>query len=426
MPVLLRTLFLLLLSLPWMTAHANEFILSYWCGPPPGPDMNARYAEVAECHFNYAMIPCNGSTPEQTKAILEACQKHGLKYILYDARLMAKGPQDPAFTTNLDAVLKDYAGHPATGGYFLGDEPGAGAFPMLGAVNQYLLKHDPQHLPFINLYPNYAPLWALGTSNYEEHVEKYLDIVKPKLLSFDHYAILDNGTERPEYFDNLEIIRRQALKHNVPFGDIFLMTPHGSYPNPGEADLRWQANTALAYGATALLYFTYWTPNDGTTGFGNGIIDLKGNRTPHFEMAKKLNAEFLILGKTLIKLTSSAVYHTSPVPSGCKELNTNSPIQVSKGGPLVIGLFHHEDGSSWAMVVNRSVHKPVTSTLRFNEKIGGLRRLNPKDGRLASVKLRQHEVTVQLLAGEAALFKLMPSNTKRLHSPKAGAEMVRN
>src|SRR4051812_2497457 len=119
-----RMPFILCSLLLALSAHANEFILSYWCGPPPGGDLDARYAEVAECHFNYAMIPCNGSTPAQTRAALDACQKHGLKYILHDSRLMAKGPQDPAFATNIDAVLKEYAGHPGTGGYFLGDEPG--------------------------------------------------------------------------------------------------------------------------------------------------------------------------------------------------------------------------------------------------------------------------------------------------------------
>jgi hypothetical protein len=401
-----------------LSAKGGEFILSYWCGPPDGPDIDARYQAVADCHFNYAMIPCSGNSPKNTRAIVDACARHGLRYILYDARLMARDGSDPGFATNLDAVISEYGNDPGTGGYFLGDEPSPGSFPRMAAVNQYLLEHDPKHLPFINLYPNYAPLWALGASNYEEHVEKFLTTVKPKLLSFDHYAILNNGKERAEYFDNLEVIRRQALKHQVPFGEIFLVTPHGSYRDPDEADLRWQANTALAYGATALMYFTYWTPEDNSADFHNAMIDKQGNRLPHYEMAKALNAELVVLGKVMEKMTSTAVYHTGPVPTGCKGAEKNSPVQVVKGGPLVIGLFRHQDGSRWAMVVNRDVHYATEVTLELEGKVAGVRKLDAKSGKLSVVRMRSQRVEFSLPAGGASLMKL--EKVRRLVSPKGG------
>lgn len=76
------------------STNAEEFILSYWCGPPPTQDVGKRYAEVAECGFNYAMIPCSGATPEGHKAILDACKKHHLKYITHDPRLLKFGPEN--------------------------------------------------------------------------------------------------------------------------------------------------------------------------------------------------------------------------------------------------------------------------------------------------------------------------------------------
>ena len=89
------------------------------------------------------MYPVNGGNPEQNKAILDACEKHGLKYIPYDGRVLAHGPDDPKFEANLDAMIADYTNHPALAGYFMSDEPGPGAYPQLGAVNKYLHKKDP-------------------------------------------------------------------------------------------------------------------------------------------------------------------------------------------------------------------------------------------------------------------------------------------
>src|ERR1043165_6571839 len=93
-------------------AHAEplkDFIISYWCGPPSGGDYDTQYAEAAECNFTHAMYPNNGASPEQNKAILNACEKHGLKYIPLDGRLMARAPSDPQFAAKLDAVVADYA-----------------------------------------------------------------------------------------------------------------------------------------------------------------------------------------------------------------------------------------------------------------------------------------------------------------------------
>src|SRR4051812_20715386 len=104
------------------SALAEDFLLSYWCGPPADKDLQKRYAEVAECGFNYAMLACSGGL--SNRAVLDACQKNKLKFIVYDPRVLSFGPENPAFKTNLDAILSDYSKHPATGGYFLGDEPG--------------------------------------------------------------------------------------------------------------------------------------------------------------------------------------------------------------------------------------------------------------------------------------------------------------
>ncbi|HEX6962508.1 MAG TPA: hypothetical protein VF175_11620, partial [Lacipirellula sp.] len=307
------------------------------------------------------------NTPEQNQRILDACQKHGLKFIPADGRIMANDPGHADFAKNLDAVVADYSQHPALGGYFINDEPAPGAFPKLAAINEHFLAKDPERLPFINMLPNYVPEAHIG-GPYEPFIEKYCVEVKPKLLCYDHYALMEGGAERPEYFENMEIIRRQGLKHGIPIGFIFQTTPHFNYRDPSETDLRWQVNTALAYGVRALFYFTYFTPTDPNANFHNGILDPQGKRTHHYDMARRINAELKELAPELMQMMSTAVYHTGDLPKGCVALPADAPLQVKEGGSLVIGLFDHADGTKRAMIVNRDLRNATTATLQWSDR----------------------------------------------------------
>ena len=80
------------------------------------------------------------------------------------------------------------------------------------------------------------------------------------------------------------------------------------------------------------------------------------------------NGELKILGPTLMKLTSTGVYHTGEIPAGCKALDPKLSIKV-EGEPLVVGMFKHQDGSTWAMIVNRHLRNKTTARLIFKGKV---------------------------------------------------------
>jgi hypothetical protein len=391
---------------------ADEFIISYWCGPPGNTDPERSYSEVAECNFNYCLPPCSAVTVEQNQAILDACAKNGLKYLIGDARIMAKDPSDPEFAANLDAVIADYSSYLATGGYFITDEPNASQFPKLAAINAHFLSKDPARLPFINLFPNYANEAQLGTKTYEEHVQKFCEIVKPRILSYDHYIMMATDPEKPQhlgsYFTNLEIVRTEALKRGIPTCFILLVIPHGGYRNPTDEDLRWQVNTALAYGYKAILYFTYWTPHDEYWNFRHAIVNEDGTRTEHFNQIKRINAELKVLGPVLVKLRSTGTYHAGEIPAGCKPLDPGLPVQL-EGEPVVLGMFTHEDGSTWAMVVNRHLRKPTSVRVRFDPAVHSVREMSRKTGVMLPLKLSSGAAQLDLAPGEARLLRLSNS-----------------
>src|SRR5262249_49725941 len=146
---------------------------------------------------------------------------------------------------------------PALYGYYLDDEPAQKAFPKLGAINQHLLKKDPDHPPYACLFPNYCPAHRLGSRDYDDHVTNFIETVRPALLSWDHYALKRDGL-RSTYFANLELVRNKCLKANVPYAQTILSVPHFTYRDPNEADMRWQVYTSLCYGCKGILYYLYW------------------------------------------------------------------------------------------------------------------------------------------------------------------------
>jgi hypothetical protein len=371
---------------------AGFFPISYWC-PPPAED--ARYREARECGFNLAFF----GEPN-------LAQKYGMKCLVGDPRVAAAVDKPgPGTDTGLDEAVKQYARHPAFWGFYLMDEPGAGKFADLAHVNQHLLGKDPNCVPYINLFPTYASEKQLGTKTYEEHIERFMNEVKPRVLSYDHYALLKDGTERPDYFRNMEIIRTAGLKYDVPYWYIFLITPHYGYRDPSEGDVRWQVYTALAYGYKGLLYFTY--AGVKAEGFGESILDLKGQRTKRYDLAKKVNAEINALGPLLAGLRSTAVYHIAArLPDGARGPDADSLVRRAEGGDLVVGELQDAKGKRYLFLTNASPHKPATFcvTLADGAKIKGEVPRGPKPAEKVVAKDKAPVLKIDLAAGDGRLL----------------------
>src|SRR5512146_2033523 len=93
----------------------DRFAVGIWVDPPADQQTDARFAEIAEANFTFIIGIFGAGTPTAVERQLELCDKHGLKAIVSMAGLAPERLPD----TN------------ACWGYFLADEPGAGAFPDL-------------------------------------------------------------------------------------------------------------------------------------------------------------------------------------------------------------------------------------------------------------------------------------------------------
>jgi len=338
--------------------------------------------------------------------MLDLCQEHGLKAIVLDNRIWSALEEAQGWQGMLEEMVKDYSGHAALLAYFLRDEPNSSDFAALARVREYLGRADPAHWSYINLFPNYASREQLGNETYREHVRQFLEVVKPQVLSWDHYALMQEG-ERGNYFENLEICREEALRARVPFWQIILSTPHYGYRDPDLGDFRWQDMTTLAYGGKGIMYFTYWAVGE----FTNAIVDAEGRPTAHYALVRRVNKQVLAWAPVLLGCRSVAVYQAEPLPLGTHGVMPNPLVKAIEGEGLV-GVLEDDAGASYLMVVNRSPRAGNRVRVTLKEGIGQVEMASsrePIEWRRVALAESSPRLSLRLLPGQARLLRVVAS-----------------
>jgi hypothetical protein len=384
-----------------------EFPIGYWCGPPAKYNTLASWQTIRDCNFTWAMSA--GYDVAGNRQMLDYCRQVGLKAMVLDGRLNWQIVLGDNWRDTIRQMVTDYGSHPALYGYFIQDEPNYTNFQALGQISQELQKQDPRHLPYINLFPTYATSEQLGTPNYADHLDKYLSIVKPAVLSWDHYCLRADGIDGPDYFENLGLIRERSLRTGVPAWNIIqAMSYAPSMRQPTDAEMRWQVYTSLAYGIKGIMYFVYWSYNDKPAEVG--LVDHEGRPAKLFPAVRQLNAEMKTLGKVLLGLTSTGVYHTGQVPMGAMRLGSDAALRLPDDKPLLLGFFRETQGpAEYAMIVNCSHSKPADFTATLRESVVGLTEISARDLSETPAKVAEHRVALHLEPGDGKLFRLNTS-----------------
>ncbi|MCX6983361.1 MAG: hypothetical protein NT118_01230 [Lentisphaerae bacterium] len=235
-------------------------------------------------------------------------------------------------------------------------------------------------------YPdNFAGIGAndLTVEAYNEHLRQYIELMKPELLSYDHYHFLKNAVDGQQYFLNLALIRNASLKTGIPFINIVqACTIEPAWRLVNADEMRWLAFTTVVYGGRGISWFLYWGP----VSYGGMYVD--GKRMPLADFAAEINKDIAALGPELMKLESTDVYQTKPLPIGSQAFPDSSPVMISQGD-FIMGLFKEKDTPNAFMVVNRDYTKKGTAELTLNFGKGELlefSRTNSKWEKLQAVE----------------------------------------
>jgi hypothetical protein len=194
---------------------------------------------------------------------------------------------------------------------------------------------------------------------------------------------------------------------------VFIQTlAYNNHREPTAAELLWQVNISLAYGAKGIQYFTYWTPEAARgEGFGPALITVDGKRTSRYYAAKEINTTWLHqVGRELKPLVSETVEHANetPLPNGAVGFTPTNLVSGITGSAVVVGTFRSRDeasGDRWLLVSNRSHSERARAVLSLKDAaVGSVGVFQP--ARQQYVPQRVGPLQISLAPGAATLIKL--------------------
>jgi hypothetical protein len=394
-----------------------DFPIGLFWPPHPYASTAERYAEIKSAGFDFVISGNYAGDGNIFRYQLGLARTAGLKMLISDdiqIRNMSRWFSISDTTTDFLSVTpaeasalylraRDaYGPFSSLAGFNLYDEPGPGWFGTLAKAVAISRELAPGLLPYINLFPSDDPAYYRG----------FVDVVKPSLISFDRYPLLSEGREDANYFHNWAIVRDAALHGDIPSWVFIQTLAYDNHREPTAAELLWQVNISLAYGAKGIQYFTYWTPEAARgEGFGPALITVDGRRTPRYAAARQINTTWLHqVGRELKPLVSESVAHANetPLPNGAVGFTPTNLVSGVSGSPVVIGTFRSRDTASadrWLLVANRSHHARAQAVVTPNQQtVGSVGLFQP-----ASQTYKGRPVApipFDLAPGAAALVKL--------------------
>ncbi|MBQ7153832.1 MAG: hypothetical protein IJR83_07910 [Clostridia bacterium] len=263
----------------------EKFPLGFWYSYPYGIEgmTEKEIADMADCGMTLTMSPWTShQNKDATLRALDLCQKYGIKLILVDTRTywtnISKGRDE--YYAAMKETYEDYGKHPATFGFFLGDEPNESQLDMCTEAYKIALEACPGLVPYLNQNPGYA-----------EKCKKFVMESGCKLLSYDRYNQMNPEDQGDDFIRDLAAYKALADEANIPLLAIMLSVGHFRYRVPSEDDLRWQAGVALACGADAIFWFTYHTPVR-CINYRGGPISEFGEKNPTYYALKNIQRRF--------------------------------------------------------------------------------------------------------------------------------------
>ena len=314
--------------------------------------------ELAECGIDFVVSMSND------RSALDLFEKYGIGAVVSGVLPGWWGGRDQAGSmerTNLMEHYKEGAArfqdHPAVWGVSIGDEPSALDLPYCGRIADYVKQLCPQQFPFLNLFPCYGTVaWnspetaiqQLGCGSYREYIDTYCRYVDTDYICYDFYLYSQKERNVEQALENLQIVSDACRKTERDLWIVLQVNSNQEDRWISENQLRFQAYSAMAYGAKVILWACY------TAGWWkNQVLDGNGEKTKQYEKLKKINGELKQISQVYDKYTCAATYVIDGDERREKELTASDfkAVRAEHGERLIAGhMVSKDDGSSALML----------------------------------------------------------------------------
>lgn len=364
--------------------------------------------------------------PDLVMKSLDLGHKYGIGQYIFDSTVLDYAGNDKIDVEVLKEQIGKYNTHPAFRGMYIVDEPRTAyylptdgtkdidKFVKLADILQYQLGYD--------CYLNMFPVWNLPVNqqNFIKYVDEFCTTLNPKVVSWDKYPF-STKDDISVYFYIMSLMRDYAKKMHVPFWAAIQAGGQWNdekkrfdsevpyYPN--EAQLHWNVNTCLAFGAQGLYYFPLmqpkhfaWAESTEWDFKRNGIVGANGVKNEWHEYAKRINRQIRAVDEVLMNSV-----HQGVITSGVKAKEdvrlTTCILEsgqfrelVSVVGEAMIGCFDY-CGKTALYVVNYSMEQPQNITLCLND-MHHVKMIQKTESSCMSTQ----KVMLEMTAGEGVLL----------------------
>ena len=327
--------------------------------------------EMAECGIQYTFLWYFDYNNPNSLQQLEWCTKYGIKVFLKDDRIYGTAMKDMT-QDEIYQIIEPSIGNPNILGYCIYDEPSEEQYEDLKVCLDKYNAVAQGMIGTVNLFPY----------RYGSYIEKVFTLLEMDYVSVDIYPLVGETTE-DVYYKNLKAVGDAARKYDADFWLFIQSMSWNDRRIPDLEDLRFQAYSAIAYGATKLMHFCYSNPHFPD---GYSAVDVNGEKSDLYPVLQQFNTEMQHLAPILSQYKDLGAFYVTEGMSAeapvylrqVKDLSQYEDFrtirEISADQPLMVGAFEHpQDGLDKAFViVNASdcyqqLEADVSFTLRYSD-----------------------------------------------------------
>ncbi len=345
-----------------------KYPIGFWNYPSVTTTPVSEVARWDNCGITCNQTPTfsyKNHDPALMTAFLDEMHAHGMKAFVYIGDLLfsnfRENPED--FRAVFERAYHDFGHHPATLGFFIGDEP-LHEDEFRACVTAYNIMREvaPELTPLLNFNPYWLGIETdfLGGKPFATWLDDFIDASGCPLICYDCYVQMNPEEEGTNmYFLNLNLYTAAAKRKGIQVWNTLLSVGHFRYRVPSEDDLRWQLSTTVASGCNGILWFLYYGQNNQNNYRGSPVDEL-GEESETYAAMRRVQLLFhRRYGELIMSLKHEKTWHFCKGYGGYPLYLTYEIPHLRKcesvhGLPGIISSFRGEDGAQYLVLVNNS------------------------------------------------------------------------